>query len=86
MIPQGQPRGARPVRVRVQKEAVEVMMGDQVVSRHQVANWLGISVTTLWRMVKRRDFPGPFRISPGRVGWRARTVWQWLADRSGDES
>ena len=51
-------------------------------SRRQVADVLDVSVTTLWRMVRRKDFPAPIRISPGRVGWCARIVWRWLADRS----
>ena len=53
----------------------------QVLSRRQVAAVLGVSTTTLWRMVRRREFPAPIRLSRGRVGWRRVTVEQWLAAR-----
>ena len=75
----------RPVGARLHEDVVEEMQGDRVLSRRQVADLLGISLPTLWRLVKRGDFPRPFRISPGRVGWRARIVLQWLADRSNGE-
>ena len=50
----------------------------RILSRQEVALLLGISVTTLWRMVRNRQFPPPMRISPGRVGWPARTVARWI--------
>ena len=77
------PHGARrPVSARDHK--VEEMRGYQVLSRRQVAELLDISLPTLWRMRMRGGFPQPFRVSPGRVGWCAHTVWQWLADRNGE--
>ena len=56
----------------------------QVLSRREVAGILDISVQTLWRMVRDGRFPRPFRVSPGRVGWRARTVRAWIADREAE--
>ena len=50
-----------------------------VFSRRKVASLLDVSVVTLWRMVRRRAFPAPMRISPGRVGWLALTVHRWIA-------
>ena len=54
----------------------------QVLSRREVAAILGISLVTLWRMVDWGAFPRPFRISPGRVGWCAGTVKNWIARRA----
>ena len=77
------PAGARrPVRANGHKDLVEKMQIDPVISRLQVADVMGVSVTTLWRLVNRREFPPPFRISARRIGWRAGIVRQWLADRS----
>lgn len=61
--------------------ADEPLLRAQVLSRRLVAALLGVSPTTLWRMVRRADFPAPFRLSRGRVGWRGTTVEQWLAER-----
>lgn len=50
-------------------------------SRREVADMLNLSPTTLWRLVRDRRFPPPVRISPGRVGWLDRVVWQWMDER-----
>lgn len=42
---------------------------------------IGVSATTLWRMVKSGDFPTSFRISPGLVGWDAADVHLWIEER-----
>lgn len=75
----GAPRPDRPHRDRVVVSGLEM---DPVLSRLQVATILGVSLTTLWRMVNRGQFPRGIRISPGRVGWRASTLRDWLAVRS----
>lgn len=41
----------------------------KVLGKKIICEMLGVSPTTLWRMVKRGDFPAPIQISPGRVGW-----------------
>ena len=64
------------------ENTVEEMKGNQVLSRRQVADILGISLPTLWRLRTRKEFPPPIKISPGRVGWCAHVVWQWLAERN----
>ena len=52
-----------------------------VFSRRQVAKEIGVSVSTVWRLVRKGLFPPPMKLSPGRVGWRAVTVWRWLEER-----
>ena len=52
-----------------------------ILSRDQVAAILGISLPTLWRLVDRGEFPEAIQISPGRKGWLASVVRQWLAER-----
>ena len=40
-----------------------------------------LSRTTLWRMVRRGDFPAPVRLSQGRVGFPADSVEAWIRAR-----
>jgi prophage regulatory protein len=40
-----------------------------------------LSRTTAWRLQKRGDFPAPYAISPGRVGYREDEVEAWRASR-----
>lgn len=47
----------------------------------EVARETGLSRTTAWRLQKRDDFPSPYKISPGRVGYRAHEVEAWQASR-----
>lgn len=53
-----------------------------ILSRSQVARLLGISLTTLWRLVNAKRFPPAIRISPGRVGWPARSVALWIEEHA----
>ena len=53
----------------------------QILSRRQVAAKIGVSLTTLWRLVTKGLFPRPLQISPGRVGWTADIVDRWIDER-----
>lgn len=48
----------------------------------EVARTTGLSRTTAWRLQKRDDFPAPYAISPGRVGYREDEVRAWCASRA----
>lgn len=39
----------------------------------------GLSITTIWRAIRRGDLPPPVRISPGRVAWRPSTIRAWAS-------
>lgn len=47
----------------------------------EVARETGLSRTTAWRLQKRDDFPAPYAISPGRVGYREHEVEAWRISR-----
>lgn len=47
----------------------------------EVARTTGLSRTTAWRLQKRDDFPAPYAISPGRVGYREDEVDAWCVSR-----
>jgi prophage regulatory protein len=53
----------------------------RMLSLKATANTLGVSVRTLQRMVRQREFPVPVRLSPGRVAFYEQEVKTWLADR-----
>ncbi len=53
----------------------------KILRRPAVLDRLDVSATTLWRMQQRGDFPKPFRISPGLVGWRETDIDRWIDER-----
>ena len=53
----------------------------RIISPRQLAGILGVSASTLWRMVSRHDLPNPIQISRGRVGWPESEMVAWLALR-----
>lgn len=48
----------------------------------EVARRTSLSRTTAWRLQKRGDFPTPYAISPGRVGYREDEVEAWRVSRA----
>lgn len=47
----------------------------------EVGRATGLSRTTAWRLQKRGEFPAPYLISPGRVGYREDEVEAWRISR-----
>ena len=54
---------------------------NRIMRKPEVVARLGVSETTLWRMRRRGDFPQPFRISAGLVGWCETDVDRWIESR-----
>lgn len=55
---------------------------DTILSWPQVQGRIGnISRTTVWRAIRRQEFPSSVRISRNRVGWREADLQSWLANR-----
>jgi len=48
----------------------------------EVAFSTGLSRTTAWRLQRRDEFPPPYVISPGRVGYLESEVSAWKASRA----
>jgi prophage regulatory protein len=38
------------------------------------------SASTLWRKVKKGEFPRPIKLSDQMTAWKVREIRQWLAD------
>jgi prophage regulatory protein len=47
-----------------------------------VTDRTSLSRTTIWRMVRRGEFPAPIQISPGRVAWSEAAVDAWIASKT----
>ena len=55
--------------------------GGRFLPWREVARATGLSRTTAWRLQKRDEFPAPYVISPGRVGYREDEVEAWRVSR-----
>ena len=50
----------------------------------EVSKLLGISVSTINRLVKRREFPPKRKISPGRMVFMKYQIQEWIDNRRSD--
>lgn len=48
----------------------------------QVLEMIGVSRTTLWRMVQAETFPRPVRITERSRGYALETVEAWMTERT----
>ena len=63
-------------------------MANDIASR-QLIDWKAVqarvgnfSSVTAWRMRRKKQFPEPVRITPGRVAWYADEIDAWIESRS----
>ena len=54
---------------------------DRILRPRELADRIGLSLATLWRLRRRGDLPEPIRLSPGCVGWRSSDIERWLERR-----
>jgi prophage regulatory protein len=45
--------------------------------KKEVLKLYPVSSVTLWREIRRGNFPAPVRISVGRVGWTESAITEW---------
>ncbi len=50
----------------------------------EVSELLGISVSTINRLIKRREFPSKRKISPGRIVFMKYQIQEWIDNRKSD--
>lgn len=53
-----------------------------LLSKSRVIEMTSLSATTIWRMMKKGEFPQSVRASMGRVAWRKSDIDNWIAERS----
>lgn len=54
----------------------------QLISTTQVMEMLGVSRSTLWRLVQAGQFPPPVRLSRGRTAYVRQAVEEWISARA----
>ena len=54
---------------------------DPILSKQDVAAWLGVHITTIDRWSAAGEFVPKIRLGPARVGVRRSLVEQWLVQR-----
>jgi prophage regulatory protein len=62
-------------------DVVPQLTEERLLAPKEVVRRTSLSRTTLWRLAQIGAFPKSVRISPGRCGWRAADVEQWIASR-----
>ena len=53
-----------------------------LLSKARVVEITSLSATTIWRMMKKGEFPKSVRASMGRVAWHKSDIDKWLSERS----
>jgi prophage regulatory protein len=56
----------------------------QFIRSRDVVTMIGVSRTTLWRMVKAGAFPAPVRITERSRGYLLETIEDWMRSRTDD--
>jgi prophage regulatory protein len=53
----------------------------KILRKPTVVERVGLSGTTIWRLVRDKKFPAPVELSSNAVGWRESDVEAWLGSR-----
>lgn len=63
-------------------ESVEAQRDDEIMRLPDVLRAVGLSRSTIYRLMERKAFPGSVPLTGERaIGWRRGDVRGWLADR-----
>ena len=54
---------------------------DSMVSMGELINRLGLSRSTIYKMVEDGTFPAPIKIGARRIAWKVASVDDWLEER-----
>jgi prophage regulatory protein len=57
-------------------------MPEKHLHRHEVEAIVGLSRTSLYRLMAANDFPRPVRITKKAVRWPESSIAKWLAERA----
>ncbi len=49
----------------------------------EVIQKVSLSQSTIYAMIAKGNFPKPFELTPGRVGWIEEDIDAWLAAKAG---
>ena len=62
-------------------ETKEVLFNKPNLSPKETAQYLGISITTLWRFMKRNDFPKPKRLTGRTIRFSKDALDRYLENK-----
>ncbi|WP_272010577.1 helix-turn-helix transcriptional regulator [Roseovarius sp. ZX-A-9] len=53
-------------------------MTDRILRCREVQEIIGLSRSTIYRMINRGDFPPPQKLGLRAIGWRESSIKEWL--------
>lgn len=56
-------------------------MTARVIRINEVAKYVGLHRSTVYRLIDRKEFPAPIRLGPNSVGWLREEVDEWVVTR-----
>ncbi len=56
-------------------------MTDRILRLPEVRHTTGLPTSTIYYMIKRKEFPEPIKLGARAVGWRLSEIEKWFADR-----
>jgi prophage regulatory protein len=59
-----------------------VSLPTKILRKPAVVERVGLSGTTIWRLVRDKRFPAPVQLSANAVGWREADIEAWVASRT----
>ncbi|MGK7650877.1 helix-turn-helix transcriptional regulator [Roseovarius sp. B08] len=61
-------------------------MTDKILRCREVQHAIGLSRSTIYRMIERGDFPRPQKLGLRAIGWRESAIEGWIADCEAEPS
>lgn len=59
-------------------------MTDKILRCREVQQAIGLSRSTIYRMVERGDFPRPQKLGLRAIGWRESAITNWMEGSPND--
>ncbi len=53
----------------------------KILRREEVCKKVRLSKSTIYRMIRKKEFPAPINLSERRVGWLDKDIDKWIRDR-----
>ena len=60
-------------------------MTDKILRCREVQHAIGLSRSTIYRMVERGDFPPPQKLGLRAIGWRESAISDWIGNPNQSE-
>ena len=57
------------------------MLSSTIIKRKNLPQLIGLSLPTIWRLIKEKDFPAPFQLSARTIGFDKAEIDKWIKAR-----